>query len=434
MVKRSKKTQENLTEYLVNVEVGEGYTLLLKNTADLDSHIQSELQYLNDLNLDYSISNPNTLQQLGQDIANSFSQLRSYCNQLGPYESRNDFSGWKSMAEKDQQCKNLRDALLGELKRLYDGLSPNGIGLPCKSSQDRDRLEQALKLSQLADLKKGIFEGYLFNNSNQFPITGQTGHRNRDIGRVFGRSLRLRLNEYKQDTNLFNQVQQTQVDLTNLLNEAEASIYERINKLEELEGRNEQFHMSSIQEFQDLLTKQKQELQDHLKQASIELDHFKQQVQKALSLKGPIAYWEDKAVTHQNRANTALGGLYFIGIAFIGLVCFAATTLSDKFNKVSEINVLHSALLVMTITLFLWGTKTILRTYLSNTHLMNDAEERLAMTKSYLALQESDHPLNNNTIAPMLAAMFRPAGDGIVKDEAPTFAILDLLGKGAKNT
>lgn len=434
MSKRSKKIQEDLTEYLVNLAVGEGHTLLLKNTADIDLHVQSELQYLNDLNLDFSISQPNTLQQLGQDITNTINQIRSHCNQLKAYESKSDFSGWKSTLEQDHQCRSLRDGLLRDLRKLYDGIDPHGIGLPYKSSQERQRLEHVLKLAPSTELRKGIFEGFLFNNSNQFPVTGQTGSRNRDAGRVFGRSLRLRLNEYKEDTDLANQVRQTQVELTNLLNEADASIDGRLNKLESMESRNEQFHTTSTAEFQNLLTQQNLEFANHLEQVSLELDRFKQQVQKAISLKGPISYWEDKAVTHQKRADSALGALYFITVAFLGSAYCAAITLSDKFNKVSEMNVLHSALLVMTITLFLWGTKTILRTYLSNTHLMNDAEERLAMTKSYLALQESDHPLDSDTIAPMLAAMFRPAGDGIVKDETPPLAILELLGKGTRGT
>ena len=69
--------------------------------------------------------------------------------------------------------------------------------------------------------------------------------------------------------------------------------------------------------------------------------------------------------------------------------------------------------------------------YLTNIHLMHDAEERLAMINSYLALMKTEHPLQGDSLAPVLTALFRPASDGIVKDEPLPLNLLELIRPSA---
>lgn len=64
----------------------------------------------------------------------------------------------------------------------------------------------------------------------------------------------------------------------------------------------------------------------------------------------------------------------------------------------------------------------------SEMHLKTDAEERVAMVKTYLALMESGKA-PTDTLSPVLTALFRPASDGIVKDDSMPFGLAEILSK-----
>ena len=61
--------------------------------------------------------------------------------------------------------------------------------------------------------------------------------------------------------------------------------------------------------------------------------------------------------------------------------------------------------------------RLLVRIFLSHLHLENDAAERVTMVKTYLALLRDGSLPKDNSINTVLAALFRPTGDGIVKDE-----------------
>ena len=75
----------------------------------------------------------------------------------------------------------------------------------------------------------------------------------------------------------------------------------------------------------------------------------------------------------------------------------------------------------LTVTTFaVWIGRLITRIYLSEKHLRMDAEERAIMTQTYLALSNDDTTTDNDR-AIILASLFRPTEDGIVKDDAAPF-------------
>jgi hypothetical protein len=68
----------------------------------------------------------------------------------------------------------------------------------------------------------------------------------------------------------------------------------------------------------------------------------------------------------------------------------------------------------------------LLRIYLGDQHISNDAAERKTMIMTFLALQKGNvvKPEDRNLI---LTALFRPGADGIVKEEAPDTAFATLV-------
>ena len=67
-------------------------------------------------------------------------------------------------------------------------------------------------------------------------------------------------------------------------------------------------------------------------------------------------------------------------------------------------------------------------------HLEHDAAERVTMAKTYLSLISEGHLPPGDSINVVLTALFRPTGDGFIKDEGIPPATMDFLSKlGGKN-
>lgn len=76
-----------------------------------------------------------------------------------------------------------------------------------------------------------------------------------------------------------------------------------------------------------------------------------------------------------------------------------------------------------------WATRILVRLYMSEHHLAIDADERATMALTYLALMERG-AVEEKDRALILAPLFRPSSDGIVKDDAaPDMSPAGLLSK-----
>ncbi|MGR2663112.1 hypothetical protein ACUXVY_16135 [Chromobacterium haemolyticum] len=87
------------------------------------------------------------------------------------------------------------------------------------------------------------------------------------------------------------------------------------------------------------------------------------------------------------------------------------------------------ALLLLEATLCFWLIRIGVRMLLSHIHLENDAAERVTMAQTYIALLRRGKLPEGDDLKTVLAALFRPSGDGIVKDEGIPPSMMDLLTK-----
>lgn len=79
-----------------------------------------------------------------------------------------------------------------------------------------------------------------------------------------------------------------------------------------------------------------------------------------------------------------------------------------------------------------WAVRLLVRMYLSHHHLANDANERVVMVQTYLSLTEGDKLTSDEHRKLILQALFRPATDGIVKDEGIPASVFELLTRTGK--
>lgn len=154
---------------------------------------------------------------------------------------------------------------------------------------------------------------------------------------------------------------------------------------------------------------------------------------KQMSLQAPVTYWSKRSAEHQDKFKKLSWacGLYAIAAAIaLGVGGFSfvraevANIVADQ--SPSELIFFEISLFLMLTTVAFWVGRVLSKLMLSERHLATDAAERAIMAETFLALQhdgavsEAERPL-------VLAALFRNAPDGIVKDDGggdPSLAAL----------
>ena len=151
-----------------------------------------------------------------------------------------------------------------------------------------------------------------------------------------------------------------------------------------------------------------------------------------MGLKAPAEYWETKRAGH-TRLTWITGSLSFAGIAGAALgLGWQIHDLLVATPKGSAPESWRIAVLVLIGLFAVWGVRLVVRMFLSNMHLMTDAAERVVMVKTYLSLLEGDRLSSAEDRQLILQALFRPASDGIVKDEAIPASFFELLTRNPK--
>jgi hypothetical protein len=156
---------------------------------------------------------------------------------------------------------------------------------------------------------------------------------------------------------------------------------------------------------------------------------------KALQIKAPVEYWTDKATEHRRLARVyrwwLIGSGVAVLLAFFATYRFGWDMIGASVNKnpTSAVAIaLYIAGFVAAVTaILLWAMRLVVRLYMSQHHLTIDADERAAMLKTFLALSEQEK-VTEADLALVLAAVFRPTPDGIIRDDgAPTLSAGGLM-------
>lgn len=153
-----------------------------------------------------------------------------------------------------------------------------------------------------------------------------------------------------------------------------------------------------------------------------------------MALRGPVDYWYRRQ-SHHERYSRVFGLISFLMITIGGGVLALWT--SNVFGNVPDNaapKAWQVASLVVVAVFLTWAIRLIIRLFLSHSHLRTDAAERVVMTQTYLALLEEAKLSEDKDRSLVLGALFRPASDGMVKDETIPHPLLDALtrlgGKG----
>ncbi len=171
---------------------------------------------------------------------------------------------------------------------------------------------------------------------------------------------------------------------------------------------------------------------------SSEWENLKQLFTEQLKLKAAVSQWSERAAAHEAAfkrqkwwvISIGVGGLVgAVLLSWLGLsaakwlfsdalvageVAPMAGTLRPTWQQ--EIVFAGSAVLLY-LTMFLWTMRILVRTLMTEHHLAIDARSRASMAHTYLALIEQGAASDADR-AIVLASLFRPVSDGLVKDDA----------------
>lgn len=162
--------------------------------------------------------------------------------------------------------------------------------------------------------------------------------------------------------------------------------------------------------------------------AITEFNDVKLAYQEFMKLKAPVDYWRAKAEQHKASSKAYRNHLIWHGgwmapvlLLLLSGMAFASYKTADP-TKPFVAQFVFVAIGILITTVAFWAARIVVRLYMSEHHLAIDAEERATMAMTYLALIERG-AADEKDRALVLAPLFRPTSDGIVKDDAaPEFS------------
>lgn len=233
--------------------------------------------------------------------------------------------------------------------------------------------------------------------------------------------------------------------MTNAANHGESNGRERLSALEATIGAAEfstNTQLSDLDQKVSSISSRAAAAIDDLTLSSREtIENWFKAFKEQRQLEAPVALWEGRAATHERTLTSRKW--WMIGVGTIGLVgacgvalaafegahhVFSAAVIPNKDGSFSNINgmrasfhfelLLASAGTLLYLTMYLWTMRLLVRLYTTEHHLAIDAKGRSALTETYLSLTKEGAATDADR-AIMLAVIFRPVADGMVKEDGP---------------
>jgi len=205
-------------------------------------------------------------------------------------------------------------------------------------------------------------------------------------------------------------------------------IDEHESRLSTIFDRDRSLMESKVADFENLSEEYKSAIENHKLESSDFIEDVKARWAEAyenfiekLKTETAVKLWDDRAEIHKERYRSFRTSASLIGTAglFIGfswiLFGFRLVECAVKSNTTGQIAT-YATGSVLLFTLLVWTLRVVIRSMISEDHLATDAAARSAMAHTYLALTKEERAEPEDR-AIVLAALFTPVSDGLVKDD-----------------
>lgn len=227
-----------------------------------------------------------------------------------------------------------------------------------------------------------------------------------------------------------------------------ASLSEDVAKHRQELAEKEQIHATRLEELVEQGERQKTDIEEWRSATEASIAEIRtewdrrfhetyDQFTEKLRIEAPVKLWNDRAAAHRKAATvwqwvSILAAIVGMGLAALfawGALSLAAWLFADAFvvakgaplpsglRPTWQYEVIFaSGATLLYLTVFFWVMRIVVRMYMTEHHLAIDATSRASMAETYLALKKESAATDQDR-AIVLASLFRPVVDGIVKDD-----------------
>ncbi len=171
---------------------------------------------------------------------------------------------------------------------------------------------------------------------------------------------------------------------------------------------------------------QKISFEEMLESSKKEIKEFEHACKEKVKMHASVTHWKGKEKNHNN--NIKQWRRITFWLATIGTVVFAIIAFSLVKEPITQIPVGQLGAMLAISSFVVWLTRLSAKILISNLHLETDANERVTMIQTYLALLLEGNGLPDNDRQLILQTLFRPSSTGFIKEEGPT-GLLDTISK-----
>lgn len=187
--------------------------------------------------------------------------------------------------------------------------------------------------------------------------------------------------------------------------------------IEEIENLRDQF--STLKK--EISTQKEEQVTaftSQLEEAEQTLSDISKTYDEKLALQASVKYWSDKRTSHTTVMRWVGAATLVLAALTGGGFIWAAHKLLQV--TASEVDLWRLGVMLAISTFGIWVTRLSAKIFISNLHLRTDADERVTMIQTYLALLREGSGPKDEERQLILQTLFRPSTTGFIKDDGPS--------------
>ncbi len=162
---------------------------------------------------------------------------------------------------------------------------------------------------------------------------------------------------------------------------------------------------------------QKNQFGELLVNVENELADIKKTYDEKLALQSSVNYWTEKRANHQTIMWWLAGATLAVAILTGYFFLDAAYALLEE--TIAQVPLWKVSVMLAISTAGIWLTRLSAKIFIANLHLRTDADERVTMVQTYLALLREGNGPKDEERQLILQTLFRPSTTGFIKDDGP---------------
>lgn len=395
--------ETDLDTPIFDVELGpDGGRLAPPDLAAFDAWLEAEADAWKWMWLD-GYRERSQLNTLRSSIEHEFQRFRDISSEIADQESQLDKESRRSKVA--QLSDAVESAYRGNL--MYSG-APLSRAVESLGKGGEWRSVQALLNARLGkNFDPNNIDGF---RGATIVVLSELGLLSTDVGRVADELT----SQHAKGTGLISDLNGKISELSTLISKQESKGEERINK--------------GVSLFSRSLRKSRREAISLWSEFRDVFESDRKFFRVELALEAPVSYWTTRRSINRRLAVAlyTLFTLLLVGSAVLAYLVLGKVDWPREILSDGNVNFGYVGLVVLAAGLAVAILRIPLRLAASFLHLANDADERITMVNTYLALREGEHA-GKEEMSTVIDRLFLPTQDGIVKDDLVGITIWDSI-------